>query len=113
MICIACGKEWLFNAGERAWYEERRLSLPKRCKDCRAARRAERGPEPRHDGIVHNVCAEYGFIEAADGARYYFRHTDATYKLLPGDRVTFVIGSRTTGPHLRALLIKPAPRPAA
>ena len=31
MICISCGKRFVFFAGEQAYYKEKKLSFPKRC----------------------------------------------------------------------------------
>ena len=42
--CADCGEEFVFTAGERAFYEERGLSHPPtRCKNCRNARKARMG----------------------------------------------------------------------
>ena len=42
--CVACGEEFLFTAGEQAFYRERGLTNePTRCKNCREKRKAGRG----------------------------------------------------------------------
>lgn len=42
--CADCGKDFVFTAGEQAFYEERGLTHPPtRCKDCRNARKARSG----------------------------------------------------------------------
>lgn len=54
IVCADCGASFLFSAGEAAVFEERGLAAPKRCKDCRRARKdrnagggdAPRGPRP-------------------------------------------------------------------
>ena len=48
--CQDCGKEFIFTAGEQAFYKEKGFdNEPKRCKECRekrkAARRASREAE--------------------------------------------------------------------
>ncbi len=44
ITCVDCGEEFLFTAGEQAFYRERGLpNEPTRCKRCREARKAMRG----------------------------------------------------------------------
>lgn len=38
LACIACRAEFIWSAGEQAWYAERGLQQPRRCRACRAAR---------------------------------------------------------------------------
>ena len=40
--CVDCGNDFVFTRGEQDFYTERGLRDPKRCKPCRAAKRAER-----------------------------------------------------------------------
>lgn len=41
LVCADCGKEFTFTAGEQEFYAQRGLvNEPKRCKDCRAAKKA-------------------------------------------------------------------------
>jgi CxxC-x17-CxxC domain-containing protein len=42
MVCRDCGREFMFTAGEQAFYAERGFVPPSRCVSCRATRRAER-----------------------------------------------------------------------
>ena len=46
LVCKDCGNEFVFTAGEQAFYAERGFqNEPKACKDCRNARKnATRGP---------------------------------------------------------------------
>lgn len=37
--CPDCGKKFIFSAGEQRFYEEKNLVPPKRCKECRDARK--------------------------------------------------------------------------
>lgn len=40
LTCVECGKEFAFTAGEQAYYKEHDLqNQPKRCKECRLARK--------------------------------------------------------------------------
>lgn len=41
--CVDCGRTFCWSAGEQQYYQERGLSAPKRCKECRAQARR------RHD----------------------------------------------------------------
>src|SRR5262245_26865844 len=44
ITCVDCGEEFLFTAGEQAFYRERGLTNePTRCKNCREKRKAGRG----------------------------------------------------------------------
>lgn len=44
ITCVDCGQEFIFSAGEQAFYRERGLTNePTRCKSCRDARKANRG----------------------------------------------------------------------
>jgi len=38
-MCVDCGKRFTWTAGERAFYESKRLSPPMRCPGCRERRR--------------------------------------------------------------------------
>ncbi len=41
IVCKDCGKEFVFTAGEQAFYAEKGLSnAPVRCKECRNAKKA-------------------------------------------------------------------------
>lgn len=40
--CIDCGNDFVLTDKERAFYEDRNLHLPKRCKPCRDKRKAAR-----------------------------------------------------------------------
>lgn len=38
--CEECGKDFVFTAGEQEFYEEKGFTPPKRCQECRAAKKA-------------------------------------------------------------------------
>lgn len=48
--CADCGAAFLFSAGEAAVFAERGLASPKRCKDCRRARKERGQQQPSFDG---------------------------------------------------------------
>ena len=45
LVCRDCGQEFVFTAGEQAFYAERGFNKPTRCTSCRAQRRSERNAE--------------------------------------------------------------------
>ncbi len=40
--CSDCRQEFTFSVGEQEFFADRNLMPPKRCRDCRAARKAKR-----------------------------------------------------------------------
>lgn len=54
--CRECGAQFTFTDGEQAFYAERNLSAPQRCKACRAQRKTDRGTRQMHDA----TCAQCG-----------------------------------------------------
>lgn len=43
LICVECGKEFLFTEGEQEFYKEKGFeNEPKRCPECRRARKQNR-----------------------------------------------------------------------
>jgi CxxC-x17-CxxC domain-containing protein len=62
LVCRDCGNEFVFTAGEQAFYAEKGFqNEPTRCKSCRDARKSSRGSqggEPRE--MFETVCAECG-----------------------------------------------------
>ena len=42
IICKDCGKEFVLTASEQEWYKEKGFVEPKRCKECRVARKLEK-----------------------------------------------------------------------
>lgn len=41
LTCIDCGKEFIFTEGEQKFYLDKLLAPPKRCAQCRVAKRNE------------------------------------------------------------------------
>lgn len=44
--CIDCKNDFQFTEGEAQFYADRRLKKPRRCKDCRKARKNNGGGRP-------------------------------------------------------------------
>ncbi len=59
LTCRDCGRDFIFTAGEQEFYASRGLqNEPRRCPDCRAARRTSDGGRQR---IMHDViCSNCG-----------------------------------------------------
>jgi CxxC-x17-CxxC domain-containing protein len=49
LTCRDCGQQFVFTAGEQAFYQERGFSEPQRCPNCRAARKAQRSSGGGYD----------------------------------------------------------------
>ena len=61
LVCKDCGKEFVFSAGEQAFYAEKGFqNEPTRCKDCRNARKASRNNGNGEREMFETVCAECG-----------------------------------------------------
>ena len=43
LTCADCGQEFVFTASEQQFYSDRGFSDPRRCRSCRAARKAQMG----------------------------------------------------------------------
>ena len=43
LTCADCGQEFTFTSSEQQFYADRQYSEPRRCPECRAARKAARG----------------------------------------------------------------------
>lgn len=58
LVCLDCGNEFVFTAGEQEFYAEKQYqNEPKRCKDCRIARKNS-GRPPREFFV--GVCSKCG-----------------------------------------------------
>lgn len=53
--CLECDRVFILTVGERQWFEDKGLSTPKRCPDCRADRRKTREAEKVQDDIQRKV----------------------------------------------------------
>jgi CxxC-x17-CxxC domain-containing protein len=43
LTCSDCGQEFTFSAADQAFYQERGYSTPKRCRNCRQAKKNDQG----------------------------------------------------------------------
>lgn len=64
LVCRDCGKEFLFSAGEQAFYAEKGFqNEPTRCRNCRMARKGG-GPAAQESGasraLFPAVCSDCG-----------------------------------------------------
>lgn len=47
--CVDCKRQFVFTIGEQSFYKDRKLTPPKRCPDCRAAKKLERERQEMND----------------------------------------------------------------
>jgi CxxC-x17-CxxC domain-containing protein len=61
LVCRDCGRDFVFSAGEQEFYQSRGLQHePRRCPDCRNARRQQDGTT-RPGRVMHDVvCSNCG-----------------------------------------------------
>jgi hypothetical protein len=45
--CADCKQPFVLTAGEQEWFEQRDMHMPRRCKECRARKKAGREGGPR------------------------------------------------------------------
>ena len=58
LVCVECGKEFIFSAGEQAFYAEKGYTnKPKRCTACRDAKKNAGKPEKQY---FYATCDECG-----------------------------------------------------
>lgn len=77
LTCRQCGKEFLFSAGEQAFYAEKGFQhQPSRCKECRGGRRpGVQPPVPSDRPLFAAVCSACG------------KETQVPFKPTPGKPV--------------------------
>jgi hypothetical protein len=46
LICSDCGQQWMFGSRDKAYYRSQGWTQPKRCKECRQARRRLHASQP-------------------------------------------------------------------
>lgn len=49
LVCEECKHDFVWTAGEQEFFAERNFSQPKYCKECRAARKAQRNNNRHFD----------------------------------------------------------------
>lgn len=64
LVCIECGRDFLWDAGEQMWYQSKGLNnVPKRCKCCREKRREAQLHQPRQYLTVScAICGAPAYI---------------------------------------------------
>ncbi len=64
LTCQDCGQSFTFSAGDQEFFAQKGFSEPKRCPDCRRARKNERDGDGRGGGgsrqLYPAVCANCG-----------------------------------------------------
>ena len=64
IVCKDCGREFVFSASEQEFYAEKGFeNEPQRCRDCRNARKAQRGQAPTRQ-MFDATCANCGQVNA-------------------------------------------------
>jgi CxxC-x17-CxxC domain-containing protein len=66
LTCSDCGQEFTFTSADQAFFQERGYSAPKRCKQCRMARKSEQGgggggysrPQPTGTTVICSGCGQ-------------------------------------------------------
>ena len=59
-MCVECGTEFVFSAGEQAFYQEKGYTnKPKRCRECRMAKKNP-GQERTERTYYYAVCDDCG-----------------------------------------------------
>jgi len=87
LVCSDCGQEFTFTTGEQEFYASRGLeNEPKRCPECRVARRREResgygSPRRLHSAVCASCGAECTVpFEPTEGRPVYCRECYAKTK---------------------------------
>lgn len=88
LICDEC-RQPFFTEGEKAFYEQKGLSIPKKCKTCRDERKRQR------EGVLKEISTKWN-IEAKQENVDYFYNTNEAKELISGNKY-FVIGRKGTG----------------
>jgi hypothetical protein len=50
LTCVDCGRDFTFGASEQEFFREKGFTPPKRCKDCRQAKKEQRDGGERKGG---------------------------------------------------------------
>jgi CxxC-x17-CxxC domain-containing protein len=73
LTCVECGQPFTFTADDQAYHAERGFTNdPKRCPDCRAARRNERAGDNSGGGYGYSSGGGYGSAGGYGGGRQMF-----------------------------------------
>lgn len=61
LVCIDCGKDFIFTAGEQLFYAGKNFkNEPKRCKDCKSKRNTRTSPTSRDRVETIATCSQCG-----------------------------------------------------
>lgn len=62
LICVECGKEFIWTAGEQEFYAERGFqNEPKRCPECRKSHKTQRSGSSNGERVMYDaICARCG-----------------------------------------------------
>jgi CxxC-x17-CxxC domain-containing protein len=61
LVCRDCGRDFVFSAGEQEFYQSRGLQHePRRCPDCRNARRQQDGTSRPGRALHDVICSNCG-----------------------------------------------------
>lgn len=68
LTCKECGNEFTITVSEQEFYESKGLALPKRCHDCRKARKANNGnndewSKPATKKSLEDMMKEAGLLD--------------------------------------------------
>ncbi|MEP7159243.1 MAG: zinc-ribbon domain containing protein [Chloroflexota bacterium] len=75
LTCADCGQEFVFTASEQQFYADRGFSDPRRCRSCRAARKAQMGSGGGGDSAGGGYGASGGGGFRERGPREMFEAT--------------------------------------
>lgn len=92
LTCQECGEPF-FTPGEKAYYEERQLNRPKRCKECREIQKKRRDIDSQK--VFQEIISNWS-IEARKERKDYFYYIQEVNDIVQGNRY-FVIGRKGSG----------------
>lgn len=99
LTCQECGKLF-FTPGEKLFYEQKQLSMPKRCKECREIQKKRRELQNVHretdvSKAYHEIISNWS-VEARKERQEYFYYIQEVSDIAQGHRY-FVIGRKGSG----------------
>ena len=61
LTCQDCGKEFIFKAEDQKFFQEKGFQAPKRCPECREAKKQARSQRQTYE-IICSKCGEKGTV---------------------------------------------------
>jgi CxxC-x17-CxxC domain-containing protein len=61
LVCQDCGKEFVFSAADQQFFQEKGYQPPKRCPECRKAKKAQRSSNQKYE-ITCSKCGQKGYV---------------------------------------------------